>query len=71
MVSVVYSMKWIDLKAYKEEVGSRLAILLDAEEAHVRVPDRCFAICCFHCNSKKLPSNLHSIDNSNDMRHCS
>lgn len=67
----MFSMEWMNAKAYKEEVGSRLAILLDAEEAHIRVPDRCFAICCFHCYSKKLPSNLHSVHDRNDKLHCS
>ncbi len=38
--------------AYEEEVGSWLAILLDAEEAHVRVPDRRFAISSLNCDAK-------------------
>jgi len=45
-------------KAYEEEVGSWLAILLDAEEADVRVPDRRLAICSLNCDTKQLTSNL-------------
>ncbi len=47
--------------AYEEEVGSWLAILLDAEEAHVRVPDRRLAICSLNCDTKQLTSNLQHI----------
>jgi len=48
------------VNAYKEEVSSWLAILLDAEEAHIRVPDRRLAICGFDCNTKQLSSNLQN-----------
>ncbi len=48
------------MNAYKEEVGSWLAILLDAEEAHIRVPDRRFAICSLNCDTKQLSGNLQN-----------
>ena len=52
--------------AYKEEVGSWLAILLDAEEAHIRVPDRRLAICSLNCDAKQLSSNLQHSTKTRD-----
>ena len=52
--------------AYEEEVGSWLAILLDAEEAHISVPDRRFAISSLNCDAKQLSSNLQHNTQSHD-----
>ena len=49
------------LQTYKEEVGLGLAVLLDAEEAHVSIPHGRLAICRLHCDTKQLPCHLHTM----------